>query len=210
MSKVALLLGSLRRPGNGIGIASWLHPVLREGLNNKPLATAHSPIVDVVFVDPTKPPLPLGPIIDGSHVPADIRDPTQHPNPNVREFATFITSCSGVVILSPEYNRAYPGELKNTFDHLYWEWRKKPVMLVTYGSSGGTSCSALLRSFLGGPLKMQVAEKSVAIKLPKSHSNGSEKVSPNGPSPDWLEEYRPEVLAAVEEFKGLISKQPLS
>ncbi|KAI9069963.1 flavoprotein [Trametes sanguinea] len=198
MSKVALLLGSLRRPGNGIGIASWLHPVLREGLNSKSsVAAAHQ-----------NPPLPLGPIIDGSHVPADIRDPTQHPNPNVREFATFITSCSGIVVLSPEYNRAYPGELKNTFDHLYWEWRKKPVMLVTYGSSGGASCSALLRSFLGGPLKMQVAEKSVAIKLPKSHSNGSEKVSPSGPSPDWLEEYRPEVLAAVEKFKSLISKQP--
>ncbi|CDO71625.1 hypothetical protein BN946_scf184911.g95 [Trametes cinnabarina] len=209
MSKVALLLGSLRRPGNGIGIASWLHPVLREGLNDTSSGTAHTG-VDVVFVDPTKPPLPLGPIVDGSHVPADIRDPSKHPNPNVREFATFVTSCNGIVVLSPEYNRGYPGELKNTFDHLYWEWHKKPVLLVTYGSSGGANCSALLRSFLGGPLKMQVAEKAVAIKLPKSHSNGSDKAPTQGPAPDWLEQYRPEVLAAVAEFKDLISQQSSS
>ena len=111
MSKVALILGSLRRPGTGIGVAGWLTPILREGFNKPSNSSSSSPSsnVEVVFVDPTKPPLPLGPIVDGSHVPYDIRDPAKHPNPAVREWATFVSSCSGFVFLSPEYNSSYPG-----------------------------------------------------------------------------------------------------
>ncbi|KAI0825061.1 flavoprotein [Trametes gibbosa] len=206
MFKVALLLGSLRRPGNGIGIASWLTPVLREAFQDyRTAGTACTANTNVVFVDPTKPPLPLGPLVDGTHVPFDIRDPTKHPNPSVRDFATFVSSVDGFVVLSPEYNGSYPGELKNTFDHLYWEWRSKPVIVVTYGGGGGTRCAGLLRSLLGGSMKMRVAEEGVAIKLPRSHSGGTEKVPTEGPAPDWLEAYRPEVLKAVEELKRLIA-----
>ncbi|KAI0778258.1 flavoprotein [Trametes elegans] len=211
MSKVALLLGSLRRPGNGIGIASWLAPVLRESLNGSEISAVFPRSqTEVVVVDPTKPPLPLGPIIDGSHLPADIHEPTQHPNPSVREFATFVSSCSGLVVLSPEYNGSYPGELKNTFDHLYWEWRNKPVIIVTYGGSGGTRCAGLLRSLLGGPFRMRVTEKNVAIKLPKSYSGGSDKVPTAGETPEWLEEYRPQVIEAVEELKRLMEENSRS
>lgn len=210
MSKVALLLGSLRRPGNGIGIASWLTPVLRQGFNDTTSAVgaSHKPAVDVVFLDPTKPPLPLGPLVDGSHVPSDIRDPTKHPNPAVRDFATFISSCNALVVLAPEYNGSYPGELKNTLDHLYWEWRNKPVAVVTYGGGGGTRCAGLLRSLLGSSLKMRVAEKGVAIKLPRSHSGGQERVPTDGRPPDWLEEYRPQVLEAVAELQRLMDDKP--
>ncbi len=202
MSKVALILGSLRRPGQGIGIASWLTPVLRQALNNPNSRHPLPSKVDVVFVDPTKPPLPLGPITDGTHVPAEIRDPAKHPNPAVREWATFVSSCSGFVVLSPEYNGSYPGELKNTLDHLYWEWRNKPVVVVTYGGSGGTRCAALLRSLLGGAFKMQVSEKGVAIKWPK----GSGNVPTEGEAPEWLQAFEPDALEAIEELKGLIAK----
>ncbi|KAI0655151.1 flavoprotein [Cubamyces menziesii] len=195
-TKVALLLGSLRRPGNGIRIATWLTPVLRQAFNDTGNGAApHQPNVDVVFMDSTNPPLPLGPIVDGSHVPSDIRDPSQHPNPAVREFATFVSSCSGFVVLSPEYNGTYSGELKNTFDHLYWEWRKKPVSIITYGGGGGGRCATQLRTLLADRFKMRVAEKNVEIKLPRSR---------DGHTPDWLEEYRPEILQTVEELKQLI------
>ncbi len=202
MSKVALILGSLRRPGTGIGIASWLTPILRQGLNQNRNQTASSPGVEVVFVDPTKPPLPLGPILDGSHVPADIRDPTKHPNPAVREWATFVASCSGFVVLSPEYNGVYPGELKNTLDHLYWEWRDKPALVVTYGGGGGTRAAGLLRSLLGGAFKMPLVEKGVAIKWPK----GSGGTVPANSAPDWLRAFEPDVRDALEEFKDLLAK----
>ncbi|RPD82483.1 flavo protein [Lentinus tigrinus ALCF2SS1-7] len=202
MSKVALILGSLRRPGQGIGIANWLTPVLRQALNNPNSRHPSSSQMDVVFVDPTKPPLPLGAITDGTHVPADIRDPAKHPNPAVREWATFVSSCSGFVVLSPEYNGSYPGELKNALDHLYWEWRNKPVVVVTYGSSGGKRCATLLRSLLGGAFKMQLAQKEVAIKWPK----GSANVPTEGEPPEWLKAFEPDVLEAIEEMKRLMAK----
>ena len=164
MSKVALIIGSLRRPGNGIGIANWLTPVLRKGLS---ASEGSSTTADLIFVDSTKPPLPLGPIIDASHVPADIRDPSQHPNPRVREFAHLVTSCDGFVFLSPEYNSSYPGELKNTIDHLYWEWLNKPAIVITYGSAGGTRCAALLRSLLSKSFKMKLAERDRDIRRPR-------------------------------------------
>ncbi|KAH9944324.1 flavoprotein [Epithele typhae] len=202
MPKVAVLLGSLRRPGMGFGIASWLTPLVRQSFQTARTSTPDASSVDVVLVDPTQPPLPLGPIVDGSHVPADIRDPTKHPNPAVREWAMFVTSCSGFIILCPEYNKSYPGELKNTFDHLYWEWARKPVMVVAYGGGGGARVEEALRGMLGGPFKMQVADKGVGIKWPR----GTDKVPPEGPAPKWLQAYEPEVLAAVEELNGLILK----
>ena len=196
MSKVALIMGSLRRPGNGIGIANWLTPILRKNLDN----------ANVVFVDSTKPPLPLGPIVDGSHVPADIRDPTQHPSPKVREFASLITSCSGFVFLSPEYNGYFSGEMKNTLDHLYWEWLKKPAVVITYGGGGGTRAATQLRGLLEGPFQMKLVEKRVAIKWPK----GAGTVPPEGEAPEWLRRVEPDVLAALEEFNRLLAQNASS
>lgn len=193
MSKVALIMGSLRRPGNGIGIANWLAPILRKNLEQ----------TNVIFLDSTKPPLPLGPVVDGTHVPADIRDPTQHPNPTVREFASLISSCNGFVFLSPEYNGSYSGEMKNTLDHLYWEWTKKPALVVTYGGGGGTRAATQLRGLLEGPFEMKLTEKRVAIKWPK----GAGTVPSEGEAPDWLQRFEPEVLAAIEEFKRLLAEQ---
>ncbi|KAI0756920.1 flavoprotein [Daedaleopsis nitida] len=204
MSKVALIIGSSRRPGAGIGIASWLAPILRKGFSESSdqSPSSVSSKVDVFLVDPTKSPLPLGPIVDGSHVPADIRDPTKHPNPAVREWATFVSSCSGFFVLSPEYNGSYPGELKNTLDHLYWEWRKKPVTIITYGGGGGTRCAALLRTLLGGSFKMQLTDKEVAIRWPK----GSGNVPTEGKPPEWLQAYESDVREAIEEMKVLFAK----
>ena len=200
MSKVAVLLGSLRRPGSGIGIASWLTPLVRQGLCNAPCASTRS--ADVVFVDPTQPPLPLGPIVDGSHMPSDIRDPSKHPHPAVREWATFVAGCSGFVVLTPEYNGAYPGELKNTLDHLYWEWRNKPAVIVSYGGSGGVLSAGMLKTLLGSKLKMQVTERAVNIKLPR----GTGHVDPEKPPPDWLRAYEPAVLEVMEDLGRLINK----
>ena len=202
MFKVAIILGSLRRPGQGIGIATWLTPVIRRALNDPNSRLSSASKVDVVFVDPTKPPLPLGAITDGDHIPADIRDPTKHPNPSVREWAMFVSSCSGFVVLSPEYNGSYPGELKNTLDHLYWEWRNKPAVLMTYSGGGGKRCAAMLRTLLGGSLKMPLTEKEVAIKWPR----GSGNVPTDGEAPEWLKAFEPDVLEAIEELKGLMAK----
>lgn len=50
-----------------------------------------------------------------------------------------MSRADGLIIVVPEYNRGYPGELKLALDSLYDEYDKKPVGLcgVSSGSFGG-------------------------------------------------------------------------
>ncbi|GBE77995.1 flavoprotein [Sparassis latifolia] len=209
MSKIALILGSSRTPSNGRGIASWLTSVLKSRFNNSPTPNADmekkvNNLYRVCFVDPTVSPLPLGPIVDGSYMPSDIHNPDKYPSPAVQQWSTFVSSCAGFVVLSPQYNWGYPGELKNVFDHLYWEWRGKPVMLVTYGGHGGNKSATLLREVLGGGLKMKVLSKSVEITLPSAYIKGEEWVT-GAHVPEFIAKHESSVGEALEEMLQLLS-----
>lgn len=48
-------------------------------------------------------------------------------------------AADGFIIVMPEYNHGYPGELKTVWDSAYSEYRRKPVMLcgVSNGGFGG-------------------------------------------------------------------------
>lgn len=58
-----------------------------------------------------------------------------------------ISKADGFIIVSPEYNHGYPGELKMTLDMLYAEYAKKPVAFcgVSVGSLGGARAVEQLR-----------------------------------------------------------------
>ncbi|MEU3900271.1 NAD(P)H-dependent oxidoreductase [Streptomyces sp. NPDC045251] len=43
----------------------------------------------------------------------------------------------GFVVVTPEYNHGYPASLKLAIDHVYAEWRAKPVGFVSYGGLAG-------------------------------------------------------------------------
>jgi NAD(P)H-dependent FMN reductase len=53
----------------------------------------------------------------------------------------------GLVIVAPEYNHGYPGELKIVLDALYDEYARKPVSIcgVSSGPMGGVRCVEQLR-----------------------------------------------------------------
>ncbi|CAL1695683.1 unnamed protein product [Somion occarium] len=199
--KIGLILGSARTNGNGAGLASWVSPIIQRRLNKAPLKERKP--FEVVTVDPTAPPHPLGPLLDGSRFPAQVTDPEQYPSPAIREWSRFVTSCSALVILTPEYNGAYPGELKNALDHLYYEWQRKPVLLITYGASGGGRCAKQLTEILTG-LKMQVVSDNLQISLPKEYIGGSERVVP-GRTFDFLSAYEAAVEKAAGELGELTS-----
>ncbi len=58
-----------------------------------------------------------------------------------------IRKADGFIIVSPEYNHGYPGELKMTLDMLYAEYAKKPVAFcgVSIGGLGGARAVEQLR-----------------------------------------------------------------
>ncbi|GAA0904350.1 NADPH-dependent FMN reductase [Virgisporangium aurantiacum] len=62
-------------------------------------------------------------------------------------FTKRIDSADAVVLVTPEYNRGYPGALKTAIDTALPEWRAMPIGFVSYGGvSGGLRAVEQLRS----------------------------------------------------------------
>lgn len=72
----------------------------------------------------------------------------QNPSATLSEFAEMIGTSSGLVVVSPEYNGACPGVLKNALDHLNDEYVGLPVGIATVsaGPHGGAACFAMLQT----------------------------------------------------------------
>jgi NAD(P)H-dependent FMN reductase len=64
--------------------------------------------------------------------------------------------------VTPEYNHATSGALKNAIDFLYREWNDKAAGFVGYGSAGGTRAVENLRLVMG---EVQVADVRNQVML---------------------------------------------
>ncbi len=56
------------------------------------------------------------------------------------------------VLITPEYNRSYSGVLKNALDYLDFQFKQKPIALVSHGVTGGAQAIAHLRGVIPGLL----------------------------------------------------------
>lgn len=67
--------------------------------------------------------------------------------PQAKELAGIISRAAALIIVSPEYNHGYPGELKMMLDMLYEEYSAKPVGFcgVSSGGLGGARMVEQLR-----------------------------------------------------------------
>jgi NAD(P)H-dependent FMN reductase len=118
---------------------------------------------------------------------------------STRRWSQLVTSASGVVIVTPQYNWGYPAALKNAIDHLYEEWRDKPVLVVTYGGHGGARCSAQLREVVGG-MHARLASARPALKLSQAQIEADDGAV--DPDRDFASE-RSAVEAALQELVAL-------
>ena len=71
-----------------------------------------------------------------------------------------MASFDGYVFITPEYNHAIGGALKNALDFLNPELNNKAAGFVGYGSLGGTRAHENLRLILG---ELQVADVRTAV-----------------------------------------------
>ncbi|MCX6779068.1 MAG: NAD(P)H-dependent oxidoreductase [Candidatus Magasanikbacteria bacterium] len=64
-----------------------------------------------------------------------------------KKLAEKITRADGLIVVSPEYNHGYPGELKMMLDMLYTEYAHKPLGIcgVSMGGLGGVRMVEQLR-----------------------------------------------------------------
>ncbi|MCA0437692.1 MAG: NAD(P)H-dependent oxidoreductase [Actinobacteria bacterium] len=110
---------------------------------------------EIVVIDLAEVALPW---LDEPKMPA--RGDYEHAH--TRAWARTVAGLDAVIVVSPQYNGGYPAPLKNAIDSLYAEWRRKPVLLVTYGYHGGTSAAAQLETVFG-VVKADLLQPRIAI-----------------------------------------------
>jgi NAD(P)H-dependent FMN reductase len=107
---VVLVIASTRAEQFADVLVPWLVPLLRKR------AWLDLTIADLAKTDLTFEVVPGGTASDVSEV---------------------LAAADAFVVLTPEYNHAYPGQLKHFIDPHYADWDRKPVTFVSYGAGSG-------------------------------------------------------------------------
>jgi NAD(P)H-dependent FMN reductase len=130
--KIAVIVGSTREGRQTDRLAKWA-------------AEEVSKVADVETVDLKDYPMPF---FDEAISPR--YNPQRAAKPEVQKWLDKVAEFDGYVIVTPEYNRAMSGVLKNALDMLDYQMDQKPVALVAHGSAGGAQAIGNLRNALPG------------------------------------------------------------
>ena len=118
---LALIYGSAREDRFCDTVADWAIKILKT-----------DPDLSVDIIDPAKLDLP------SRHV--------GNAHPGVAELQSALAEADAFIIVTPEYNHSFTGELKLLIDAAKPEWRRKPLAFVSYGGmSGGLRAVEQLR-----------------------------------------------------------------
>jgi NAD(P)H-dependent FMN reductase len=77
-------------------------------------------------------------------------NPDRQASPEVKKWIGKLGEADGYAIVTPEYNRGYPGALKNALDYTDYQFARKPIALIAHGSTGGAQSVAGLRITIPG------------------------------------------------------------
>ncbi|WP_440895413.1 NADPH-dependent FMN reductase [Amphibacillus sp. Q70] len=142
MLKIGIVLGSVREGRNGEAVTNWIYEF------GKNRADAAYEIVDLADYQ-----LPML----GAAVAEDEQAKVEA---TVTAWKEKMASFDGYIFVTPEYNHAIGGALKNALDYLNPELNNKAAGFVGYGSLGGTRAHENLRLILG---ELQVADVRAAV-----------------------------------------------
>ena len=144
MLKITIIVGSTRPGRKGEVIAKWAYELARKRDDANfalvDLATFELPLLDEPM------PATSGPY---SH---------QH----TRAWSTAIASFDGFVFVTPEYNHAISGALKNAINFLYNEWNDKAARFFGYGYTMGARAIESLRLVMACCKSPPCVRKSVS------------------------------------------------
>src|SRR5271165_4499251 len=154
MIKVAIIIGSTRPGRKGEIIARWVYEIAKQRND------AVFEILDLLDYQLPHLDEPMPPSMG------------QYSQSHTKIWAKKIAAFDAYVFVTPEYNHAPSGVLKNAIDFLYREWNNKAAGFVSYGASGGTRAVEQLRLVMG---ELQVADvrAQVAISLYADFENFS-------------------------------------
>lgn len=148
MTKLMIVLGSVREGRVGLPIAQWV----------KSQAEADGRF-EIDWVDLKELALPF---MDEPNHPR-LR---QYTKAHTRAWSARVAAADAFLFAFPEYNYSFSPVIKNALDYLFEEWARKPVGFINWGgNSGGTRAQAALRVVVTA-LGMISTRGSVEINFP--------------------------------------------
>lgn len=101
--------------------------------------------------------------------------------PHVAELGAKIEQTNALIIVTPEYNRGYPGVLKNAIDYFYKQYKRKVVAFVTVsdGGHGGVNAWAQLVTVF---VRMGAIVLPPTVEVERVHESFAEDGTPLDPS----------------------------
>lgn len=178
---IAVIVGSLRRDSFNRKLAQGLAKLAPAGFNLKELPIGSLPLYN--------------------------QDDDAQQAPAVRQLKADIKGASGVLFVTPEYNRSIPGVLKNALDHVsrpYGQsaWAGKPagVIGVSIGAIGTAAAQQHLRNilaYLDMPTLGQ-PEAYIQAKDELFEADGSIGAASRQFMQDWMDRY----VAWVKQHAG--------
>jgi NAD(P)H-dependent FMN reductase len=144
MLRIAIIIGSTRPGRKGEAVAKWAYEIARKR------SDAEFELVDIKdfnlpLLDEPKPPI-MG----------------QYTHDHTKRWSDKIAAFDGYVFVTPEYNHATSGALKNAIDFLYAEWVNKAAGFIGYGGASGARAVENLRLIMG---ELQVATVRAQVGL---------------------------------------------
>ena len=137
--KIGIVQGSVRVGRNGDAVAKWMHDFAVKRND------AEYEIVDLANYNL--------PFLGSANAQPDAEE-------QIKAWSEKMASFDGYIFVTPEYNHAIGGALKNALDFLNPELNNKAAGFVGYGSLGGTRAHENLRLILG---ELQVADVRTAV-----------------------------------------------
>ena len=144
MLRVAIILGSTGPGRKGEAVTRWVYEIAGSR------GDAEVELVDIKDYDLPLLDEPMSAIFG------------QYSNDHTKAWSAKIESFDAFVFVTPEYNHATSGALKNAIDYLYNEWNNRAAGFVGYGGAGGTGAVENLRLVMG---ELMVADVRAQVAL---------------------------------------------
>ena len=144
MIRIAIIIGSTRPGRKAEAVARWVYEIAQKR------SEAEFELVDIKDFNLPLLDEPMSPLMG------------QYTHEHTKIWSAKIASFDAYVFVTPEYNHATSGALKNAIDFLYNEWVNKAAGFVGYGGASGTRAVENLRLVMG---ELQVADVRAQVGL---------------------------------------------
>jgi NAD(P)H-dependent FMN reductase len=136
------------------------------------------------------------PFMDEPNHPRLQRYEHQH----TKDWSARVAAADAFVFVLPEYNHGYNAPIKNAIDYLHFEWKHKPLGIVSYGGvSAGLRGVAALKPTLVA-LQLNVAFNAVNIPFMAQFVDDEGTFAPN----DTLQEASLAMLDELVKLDGAL------